>query len=221
MNKLVASSNPILSDKLVQVWEHSRKVAAISYVLALRLPHLSADQAMLAGLMHDIGVIPLCIHIEKIRAPIDIEALETLINNCHATIGTKLLKQWNFSHEIVSVVAAHEDIHRLSNNAPLADYADVVTFANLQDSARAKIVVWDNVAAVKRIGLSEEECKMFLENNAERIEMVEILLGMKQRSKPAISSSPQRPPATVTPPPTAHPANEKSGLFSFFSRLRK
>lgn len=224
MNKMFNSSNPIFNKRMKHVWEHSRKVAAVSYVIALRQPHLLPDQAMLAGLMHDIGVLPLCLHIEKNHVAIEEDTLETLIIRCHGAMGAKLLKNWNFSQEIIEVVAEHEDIHRASSNASPADYVDVVTFANLQDSARSIAFAWENVTAVKKLGLSEEECHTFLRHNAERIELVEVLLGMKHKAK-------QSSPDAVTPPNTAiktashavegRPVEENAGRRSFLSRLWK
>lgn len=221
MNKMFYSNNPVINFRMKQVWEHSREVAAISYVLALRNAHLSPDQAMLAGLVHDIGVLPLCLHIEKHHVPIADDTLSMLIRKTHFQVGSKLLEKWNFPQDIVAVVAEHENIHRESATMPLADYVDIVTFANLQDRVRAKVTAWNNIAAVSRLGLSEAECQNFLEDYAERIELVEGLLGMTPRAKP----QPQNNGAANTPPrntpPASAPRNDKGGLLASLTRFWK
>ncbi len=227
MNKMFYSKNPIINKQMKETWDHSREVAAVSYVIALRQPHLSPDQAMLAGLMHDIGVLPLCLHIEKNHVPIEEDTLNELIRKCHSKIGTSLLKKWNFPQDLVEVVGEHENLHRDSNDMPRADYIDVVSVANLQDRVRAKLVAWDNIVAATRLGLSTEECQTFVERYAERIALVEGMLGLTPTSKTKTTentSSPanarKQPPS---PPPIPAPKTTKangtlSSLLSFWKR---
>jgi len=225
MNKMFSSNNPALNQRMKQVWEHSRKVAAMCYVLASRQPDLSPDQAMLAGLMHNIGMLPLYVYIEHNRVEIDNESLAILINKHHRTIGTKLLKNWKFSQEIVDAVAEHENFQRVSSKGVAPDYVDLVMFANLQGSSRAIAVSWDNITAVKRLGMDKEECRTFMAQHAQRIENVEILLGMKPRAKPAYpaAATPQNAPKHTQPAAqAAHTAPRKNGgLRSFLSGLWK
>ena len=42
---------------LAELWIHSTKVAALAYLLAKRAPKINADEAFLAGLVHDIGIL--------------------------------------------------------------------------------------------------------------------------------------------------------------------
>ena len=81
MNKMFYSAQPAINLRMKQVLARSRRVAAISYVVAAEQPHLSADQAMLAGLMHNIGVLPLCLYIEGQRAQTDDDEIGQLIDD--------------------------------------------------------------------------------------------------------------------------------------------
>lgn len=191
MNKMFFSNNPILNRRMKTVWEHSREVAAMSYVLALRHAHLSPDQAMLAGLIHEIGVLPLCMHIEKTHKQINEETLNELIQKCHSTIGSRLLKKWNFPQGLIDVVAEHENLSRDPGNMSRADYTDVVSIANLQNCACAEMVAWGEIAAVKRLKLSAEECRIFPEYHAGRIASVKEMLGITPNPEiGGISSAP-------------------------------
>ena len=221
MNKMFSSNNPALNQRMKQVWEHSRKVAAMCYVLATRQSDLSPDQAMLAGLMHNIGMLPLYVYIEHNRVEIDDESLAVLINKHHRTIGTKLLRSWKFSQEIIDAVAEHEDFQRVSGKGAAPDYVDLVMFANLQDSSRAIAVSWDNISAVKRLGMNKDECRTFMAQHAQRIENVEILLGMKPRAKPVIPVKPQDTEKPTPSAPHATAPRRNGGLRSFLSGLWK
>ena len=224
VDQLFSSHNPTVNQRMKQLWEHSRRVAAVSYVLASRLAHLSPDQAMLAGLMHNIGLLPLYLHIEKNSLQIDADTLATLGRRTHQMIGAKLLNSWHFPPEIIEVVLAHEDLHRESGTTPLPDYADVIMFANLQNSTRAIAIAWDNITAVQRLGIAKEECRTFLAQHAGRIETVEVMLGMAQKPRPVIPEPVAQSDAAKPslPTPLAHPAKAtemKGGFLSFLSRL--
>jgi putative nucleotidyltransferase with HDIG domain len=177
-SEMLCSKNPIINQRIKEIFDHSREMAALCYVIALRHPHLSPEQAMIVGLVHDIGMLPLYLQIEKNNVPIANDELEILIDECHEEIGAKLLKKWNFPQDIVNAVAEHDDIHRKFSKEELPDYMDVVTFANLQGSGQAKVMAWNNIAAMNRLGFSERECRFFMESNAEHIGLAKSKLGM-------------------------------------------
>lgn len=217
MNKMFFSKNPILNKRMKTVWEHSRETAAVSYVLASRYPHLSPDQAMLVGLVHEIGVLPLCLHIEKTHVQIKEETLDELIRKCHSTIGSRLLKKWNFPHELVEVIAEHENLSRDSSDMPRADYTDVVSIANLQNRTCAKTIAWDKIAATKRLGLSEEECQIFLDCHAGRIASVEEMLGITPKPKIAGNLPLQKQTLESHLAPTSAAPDKRRKWSSFLS----
>ena len=219
MSKMLYSNNFIINQRMKEVWKQSREIAVVSYVLAMRQTHLSPDQAMLVGLMYNIGVLPLCQYVEKCKISVTDESLANIIAKCSGTVGTRLLKKWNFPQEITDAVAQCGDIHRESTMGSLADYSDVVIFANLQNPAHSKVVAWSNVAPVKRLDLSEIECMTFLESNAQRIEQVESLLGMNPTTQPRGHARINPPSQTLEPPSTSQPKERKGGLLAFLLRL--
>ena len=58
LNNVFNSENKILHEKLHKLWQHSSHVAAIASSIAKITPNLHEDTALLAGLLHDIGVLP-------------------------------------------------------------------------------------------------------------------------------------------------------------------
>lgn len=177
MSKLFQARSPLINRQLIKLWQHSREVAANCYVLARQQKHLKPDEAMLAGLVHDIGALPLYLYADRHHFCLDQAALEELVCKFSAAIGTRLLQSWNFPDELVDVVAGHENLQRM-NNSGVADYIDVVTMANLQMPGTAKFVVWKNVSAAERLGYYAADCQNFLSNHAEQLAAAREMLGI-------------------------------------------
>lgn len=162
ISQLTVFKNRDLMRHLDEFWAHSREVAVISYLLAKSQRHLNPDQAMLAGLIHDIGRLPLLLYIERKNLDVDDAVMNILIRKCSAHLGEKLLQAWDFPPELIEIPMAHEDIHRKTSTS-LASYADIVTVANMLTRATAKVVEWNNLTAVKRIGLDSTLYREFFD----------------------------------------------------------
>jgi HD-like signal output (HDOD) protein len=134
---------------------------------------------MLAGLVHDIGALPVIKRAEDVRELLRDEAvLRDVIAALHTRIGTKLLTKWDFPADIVAVANSHEDIQRSKGSAP--DLVDVVIAANLQsyfgkDHPHAK-VSWSDVPAFARLGLDTEVSVVEMEDTGESIKELQAAL---------------------------------------------
>lgn len=114
---------------LTRLWKHSTKVAALSDVLAGPIPGLDEDVAMLGGLIHDIGVLPVIVHAQKYPSVLSKPTiLDPLIAALHPELGHIMLEQWRFPEELVAVASGHEDLMR--QGGPEVDYVDLVLVAN-------------------------------------------------------------------------------------------
>lgn len=177
MTRLFQARSPLINRQLVKLWKHSREVAAGSYVLAQQQMHLKPEEAMLAGLVHDIGALPLYLYADRSHLRFDQTALEEMVRRFSADIGAKLLQSWNFPDELVAVAAEHEDMYRVKKSG-VADYVDVVTMANLQMSDTAKNFAWKNILAAERLGYYAADCRDFLSNHEERLAAAKDMLGI-------------------------------------------
>lgn len=220
MGKLFNAANPVINRRIKTLWEHSREVAAISYVIARQQRHLNPEQAMLAGLVHDIGVLPVCLYADRHFSQLNEDALQGMIRKFAAMIGTGVLQSWHFPEELVGVVAGHENLQR-TNESGLADYADVVTVANLQIPGSAKFVNWENVSAAGRLGYSPAACQNFLTTYAEQLGAVQNMLGLNNALKPQlltpIADTGKAPPRQYPIPPKQD--KPKAGVLSALTRL--
>lgn len=108
----------------------SRDVAAISHVLARHCTRLPPEQALLAGLLHFIGALPLLVAvIDDAGHPADPAEISAMLESRHAEIGVKLLQHWHFPEDIASIPAAYREGSPEDSAEP--DYADIVAVANL------------------------------------------------------------------------------------------
>lgn len=136
MEKLFYSSSPVTSRKLQQSWKHAMSVSPLAAALSRKFPHLKTEQAMLAGLIHDIGVLPiltLAEHYPELLA--DEVRMDQLIADAHVQVGTAILEKWQFAPHIIEAVKHHEDVNY--HSGAKTTYADLVIVANLLDEDHA------------------------------------------------------------------------------------
>ncbi len=222
VGKMFHSNNSVINKRLKSVWEHSREVASISYVIALHQKHLQPDHAMMAGLIHDIGALPVCLFAEQKGMELDAETLDSLILKCHEQVGLRLLKNWNFPQDLIDVAAEHENFHRDEGSATKANYTDVVIVANLQERVTAKVTAWNNIAAVKKLGLTPEDCQNFLERFAEQISVMQGMLGIAKSTTTTLAADARLLTIQSTTPsglPNQSSQPTKRGLSSILNSL--
>lgn len=130
MQQMFQATSDVTDKRLRELWEHSTEVAAICHALAGQFTKLNPEQALLAGLVHDIGAMPILTKAEDFPELLqDEKALDWVIRELHPRVGGAILRSWNFPPELVDVAEKHEDT---SYNSPTTDFVDVVIVANLQ-----------------------------------------------------------------------------------------
>ncbi len=132
MEQMFKPTSRTLEKRMRKLWEHSTEVAAISQVIASKQPHIKTDEAMLAGLIHNIGVLPILMRAETVPGLIEDDVrLDQLVENLYPRIGAAILKNWQFPQNLITVAAEHTNLNR--NSGPDGpDLCDVVQVANLQ-----------------------------------------------------------------------------------------
>lgn len=168
-----------IKQHLKDQWLHSTRVATLSHVIAKRYTELKPDEAMLAGLIHDIGTLPILNRVGLFPELLqDDDKLLTVIQRLHTIIGPAVLDEWGFSRDLVAVAAEHEDIHRNRDGA--VDYVDVIIVANLHSylgsNHRLAKVNWDEVPAFARIGMSPEESFAAMDEAREEMREMQSIL---------------------------------------------
>lgn len=130
MDQMLKSRNLANYDTIAQsFWEHSVQASAIARVLARHLGQINQDEAMLAGLVHDIGIFYLLYRAaEYPEYRRDLAATFDLLHGWHESIGESLLHILGLPESITKAVRDH---HQLMNIETPRSVRDVLYFSNL------------------------------------------------------------------------------------------
>lgn len=172
-------ASPFKRRYLARIREHGMLVAALSYVICARCTALNPDEAMLGGLIHDIGKLPILEYSEMLSDFSENEQrMDHLLEVLHPRVGELVLRAWKFAPEMVAVAGEHEDLERSAEDG--ADYTDVVTVANLlshvgTDHPHTRLD-WSTIPAFERLALSPEQSIEVMKNAREQINEIRRLL---------------------------------------------
>jgi HD-like signal output (HDOD) protein len=178
LKNLYVPQSRMLHKRMKAYYQHSIRVGAISHALAARLPGFDAERAFLAGLIHDIGVLPLLIQTDR-RKDLnqDAELLEQLIKELGKTVGAMLLEQWEFEPEFVTVARQAEDWTR---EVDAADYCDIVQVAQLHcvmlGGKKIDAPAMSELPAFRRLHLDEIDPIQLIEEARQEISEIISLL---------------------------------------------
>jgi HD-like signal output (HDOD) protein len=171
MKQIFQATSDALEKRLRALWEQSVEIAAMCRVLAQSQPHLDKEQAMLAGLIHNIGSLPILTMAESFPDLIeDEDRLDNLVSRLTPIIGTQILKTWGFPNTLVNVAVNFQNIHY--DGGAQADYADLVLVSRLEILDNGEIDR-ASVLAFQKLGLEPEVEIIEIQGVAEDMETVQ------------------------------------------------
>lgn len=148
------TSNKALDEEFRKVWLTSIDVAAVCRVLAQTQQNIDNEQAVLAGLIHNIGILPVIELANKqpelfMGAP----SIPAIASEIQARLGDKILRFWNFPQSLIDVAGQWNQFSR--EHTGKADYLDIVQTAILHtphapDETPAD---WQQIPAIHKLGL--------------------------------------------------------------------
>jgi len=131
MQQIFRATSKVLEDRFRALWEESVHVAALSRVLSYQQSQLDSEQAMLAGLIHNIGGLPVLTMAENYPELVnDATQLDEIIKFVGPTIGTLILESWEFP-EALAIIPQHYNDGDY-NGGDSANYVDLVIVARQQ-----------------------------------------------------------------------------------------
>jgi len=129
IRNLYTPKSPLIKKRMKSYYHHSIRVGVICHVLTKKMKGFDQDQAFLAGLIHDIGIVPILIRADNHDDIKDnVELLDKLIHSLKTKVGATLLRQWSFEDELIT---AAQDAENWQRDVIKADYCDVVQVAQL------------------------------------------------------------------------------------------
>lgn len=134
---------------------------------------------MLAGLIHQIGKLPILMLVENIPEFRDSPArLNKLLEKAHPAIGKIIMDTWAFPEELKLVASEYINFQR--DTGSNADYVDVVQVAFLQSIAGtdhpACRVDWSIVKAFDHLGLAPDDNVMEIEGVSDEVELAQSMM---------------------------------------------
>jgi HD-like signal output (HDOD) protein len=178
MKQIFQPDSPLLGKYFRDIWQHSVNVAAVARALALRCRHLNADQAMLGGLIHQIGKLPLLTLADLFpELGRDQDTLERHLENLHPRIGRIIMEAWEFPETLARVTWEYKDLQR--DAGPAADYVDVVQVAYLENLAVSNAAALPDLSEVRsfaKLGLDPETEIMEIEDMAGEVSETSALI---------------------------------------------
>lgn len=155
MEQMFQATSDVIDRKMREVWNKSSEIAGICHALCRNYTRLKPDQATLAGLVHQIGVLPILTYAEDHDALLsDANSLNQVIEQIHPLIGEKILRAWEFPEQIAKVPSQYLDFTR---DSAQVDYVDIVQVATLQSYLGSQHpytqLDWSQIPAFAKLGL--------------------------------------------------------------------
>ncbi len=124
------SYSPEIIKRVQALWWHSAEVGAIAYALAKLLKTFNPKRAMLLGLLHDIGMLPIYYYADRYPELLDKnQSLDELVKLLHGDLGALIFASWNFPEQFIKVSNDADDWQYESNLDN--DYSDLIMIAQL------------------------------------------------------------------------------------------
>ena len=169
-----------LEMQLGVLWRRSVQVASLCFVIARRLTSVSADTALLAGLLQGIGRLYILTRASRHRSLFcDAAAYQGIEHDWHLSIAAALLENWGIADEIVQAVHESENLERDARGMPaLPDVLVVGTLlADLNGDASALAAQVQCAKPLQRLRLDQQACERFLAESAQEVNALRDALG--------------------------------------------
>ena len=125
------AKHPNVQCRLRLEWEHSLHVGAIAYVLAKSIRYTEKESSLLAGLMHDIGKLPILSRLGQIPSlATDRDLIQELVDEHHVEVGLLLLESWHLPDKILAATRHHHHYEPGVGSTDLLD--DIIRVADHQ-----------------------------------------------------------------------------------------
>ena len=137
------------------LWEHSVQSAAAAKIVAQRMSRLNSDEAMLAGLIHDLGAFYMlyrATQYEELRHRPD--SIKYLIVQWHESIGVSLLNALGIPEELVVATIDHDHIRPTPTT--IRNLSDVIYVANMLCGGHFEWLMQDQPASQPEMVLLEQ-----------------------------------------------------------------
>lgn len=181
VKQLFRAKTSLIKGYIQNIYDESISVAAIAYIIAQnQAPHLDPEQALLSGLIQNLGLIPILKYVDEHPSMMQtVEMLGKSIQNLQLPVSTLIFNEWNFDPEFIDIVEHAENWHRDTGNE--ADYCDVVIAARLllkQEQEDPAVTNLQELPIIQKLKLLDfdDDGHFFMDKAEQEIEEMQKLL---------------------------------------------
>lgn len=180
MTHMFQATSDLVDTQMRSCWSKSIEIAASCQVLARHFTNLQPDQALLAGLTHQIGRLPILAFAEDHEELLgDAASLNKVLALLHPSLGSYILKKWGFTEALVEVPKSYLKFDRTVDKV---DYADIVQVVTLQSYAGTKHpyatkLDWSEISSFDRLGLDSSALISDMEDMSAEINETHVAIG--------------------------------------------
>lgn len=170
-----------ISRELEGLWHEATMVAALCHAIATRTPEINSDEAMLAGLIHNVGKIYIFARAHKHKELFtNAEVMAFLMRDWQANVGKAIVENWGFAQHIADAVGEQEDIDRTVGYPDLTDVLSVAvlgaSYVGAADASDLELNM-QGVRGFARLGLDNDKFAQVMRDCVEEISALRSALG--------------------------------------------
>jgi len=118
-----------LRDLVSAVWRHSLHAAVIAHMLARVRTKLNADEAFLAGLLHEVGKLYILMRAKDgLETLADDAGFRSVLAAWHPRVGKAVIEAWELPKDLATAVGEHESCSLAAPEPPTM--TSVIAVAN-------------------------------------------------------------------------------------------
>lgn len=182
MQQVFRTTSPLLRRRMQQLWDRSAHVSVLSFLIARHCPGFDPEHALMAGLLHDVGAVPIFDYMGRHHPEVSEQEMHDIVEKLHGVVGELVVGSWNLGPDISQVV--RESGLWFRDRPGKADYCDIVVVARLyhmnEEEPEGQVPGYHEVPAFAKLGLDppNEALKLDIVENA-RDEMDEMMAVIK------------------------------------------
>ncbi len=142
LRELFTAKNPEIKKRFKAHWNICRQVSAIGFVLAKCVRGVDENEALLGGIVQNIGVLPALVYMDNIPGLLDLEGFnpDDFINKTKNIMGAYMLKEWKWPRPLIEI-AAHAENWNYRPEAEKLNMADILIIAEAHLNIVQKFIV--------------------------------------------------------------------------------
>jgi two-component system, cell cycle response regulator len=167
-------------------------VAAAAEMLSKPAGLVHTEEALIAGLLHDIGIIYFldrypeeyrAVKVLQSRGFTICDAEKKVFGVDHCEIGARLAKSWGLSEDTVSAIAGHHDIRNLESGASLGGIAKLAVLLIFDSYSNFNGVIEERLQQIDRVtkalGMNSEVVSDIKKNLNARVTEIAETIGVE------------------------------------------